>query len=63
MVTNIGYHKSMEKDFQAQILKALKASPSGFQMEDLTEQLVLSRHAISKYMEILIGAGHERYRR
>jgi hypothetical protein len=47
MVTNIGYHKNMEKDFQAQILKVLKASPSGLQMEDLTEQLVLSRHAIA----------------
>lgn len=61
MVTNIGYHKSMEKDLQAQILKILKASPSGLQMEELAEKMGLTRHTIAKYLEVLRAEGKIHY--
>ncbi len=52
MVTNIGYHKMVEP-LQTQILKVLKASSAGLQMEDVAERLGLTRHTIAKYLEIL----------
>ncbi len=57
MVTNIVYHKSMEKDFQTQVLNVLKASPSGLQMEELAKKLGLTRHTVAKYLEILRAEG------
>ncbi len=52
MVTNIGYHK-MKEPLGSQILKVLKASPAGLQMEEVAEKLGLTRHTIAKYLEIL----------
>ena len=42
MVTNIGYHKRMEKNIRAQILEILEDSPSGLQMEEIAEKLGFS---------------------
>jgi ribosomal protein S18 acetylase RimI-like enzyme len=61
MVTNIGCHKSMEKDFNSQILKVLKASSSGLQTEELAEKLDLTRHTVAKYLEILRAEGKIHY--
>jgi predicted ArsR family transcriptional regulator len=61
MVTNIGYHKSMEKNLQDQILKVLKASPSGLQMEELGDKLGLTRHTVAKYLEVLRAEGKIHY--
>jgi len=63
MVTNIGYHNRMEENIQAEILKVLKASPSGLQMEELAEKLGLSRHTIAKYLEVLRAEGKIHYRK
>ena len=51
----------MEKNLQDQILKVLKASPSGLQMEELAEKLSLTRHTVAKYLEILRAEGKIHY--
>lgn len=51
----------MEKALQDQILEALKASPSGIQMEELAEKTGLTRHTIAKYLEILRAGGKIHY--
>lgn len=51
----------MEKNLQAQILKVLKTSPSGLQMEELAEKLGLTRHTVAKYLEILRAEGKINY--
>ena len=51
----------MEKNLQDQILKVLKASPSGLQMEELAEKLGLTRHTVAKYLEILRAEGKIHY--
>jgi GNAT superfamily N-acetyltransferase len=61
MVTNIGYRKSMEKNLQGQILKVLKVSPSGLQMEELADKLGLTRHTVAKYLEVLRAEGKIHY--
>jgi ribosomal protein S18 acetylase RimI-like enzyme len=61
MVTNIGYHKSMDMDLQLRIQKILKSSPSGLQMEQLAEKLGLTRHTVAKYLEILRAEGRIHY--
>jgi len=61
MVTNIGYRKSMEKNLQDQILKVLKTSPSGLQMEELADKLGLTRHTVAKYLEVLRAEGKIHY--
>jgi len=43
----------VEEPLQAKILKVLKASPAGLQMEEIAEKLGLTRHTIAKYLEIL----------
>lgn len=53
MVNDIGYHKDMKRNIQAEILKLLKTSLSGLQMEELAEKLGLTRHTVAKYLEIL----------
>lgn len=63
VVTNIGYHNRMKKSFQFQILKLLKASPTGIQMEDLAEKLGLTRHTVAKYLEILRAEGKIHYKK
>ena len=61
MVTNIGNHKIMEKSIQAQILKLLKASPSGLQTEEIAVRLKLTRHTVAKYLEVLRAEGKVHY--
>lgn len=61
MVTNIGNHNNMEENIQAQILKFLRASPSGLQIEELAEKLDLTRHTVAKYLEILRAEGKIHY--
>jgi len=51
----------MDKDIQAKILKILKSSPSGLQMEELAEKLGLTRHTVAKYLEILRAEGKIHY--
>ncbi len=51
----------MERNLQAQILKVLKTSPSGLQMEELAEKLGLTRHTVAKYLEILRAEGKIHY--
>jgi GNAT superfamily N-acetyltransferase len=51
----------MQKRLQAQILKVLKASPSGLQSEELAEKLHLTRHTIAKYLEVLRAEGKIHY--
>jgi GNAT superfamily N-acetyltransferase len=51
----------MEEPLQAQILKVLKASSAGLQMEDVAERLGLTRHTIAKYLEILKAEGKIHY--
>lgn len=53
----------MEENLQAQILKVLKSSPSGLQMEELAERLGLTRHTVAKYLEILRAEGKIHYRK
>lgn len=47
----------MEKNIQVQILNALKASPSGLQIEGIAEKLSLTRHTVAKYLEVLRAEG------
>jgi len=61
MVTNIGYHKNMEKKLQDKILKILKTSPSGLQMEELADKLGFTRHTVAKYLEVLRAEGKIHY--
>jgi len=63
MVTNIGYHKSMDKNVPAEILTILKDSPPGLQMEEIGEKLGLTRHTVAKYLEILRAEGKIHYKK
>ena len=51
----------MDTDLQLRILKILKSSPSGLQMEGLAEKLGLTRHTVAKYLEILRAEGRIHY--
>ena len=51
----------MEKNLSFQILKVLKASPSGLQMEEMAEKLGLTRHTVAKYLEVLRAEGKIHY--
>lgn len=53
----------MDTNIQAKILKVLKSSPSGLQMEELAEKLGLTRHTVAKYLEILRAEGKIHYRK
>lgn len=53
----------MVKDIQEEILNVLKASPSGLQMEELAEKLGLTRHTVSKYLEVLRAEGKIHYKK
>jgi ribosomal protein S18 acetylase RimI-like enzyme len=57
MVTNIGNHKAMEQNIQAGILNILQSAKSGVQVEELAEQLSLTRHTVAKYLEVLRAEG------
>jgi GNAT superfamily N-acetyltransferase len=67
MVTNIGYHKRAEtmaeKSIQDDIFTHLKTSPAGLQAEEIAEALSLTRHTVSKYLEILRAEGKIHFRR
>ena len=67
MVTNIGHHKGIgtmaEKNIQGRILTNLKASPAGLQTDELAEALSLTRHTVSKYLEILRAEGKIHFRK
>jgi ribosomal protein S18 acetylase RimI-like enzyme len=51
----------MEESIQANILKIIQAAKSGIQMEELAEQLNLTRHTIAKYLEVLRAEGKIHY--
>ena len=51
----------MDTDLQLRILKILKSSPSGLQMEELAKKLGLTRHTVAKYLEILRAEGRIHY--
>ena len=61
MVTNIGNHKGMEKNIQAEILELLKSFPSGLQAEEIAARLKLTRHTVAKYLEVLHAEGKTHY--
>jgi len=45
----------MDNDIQSKILKILKSSSSGLQVEELADKLGLTRHTVAKYLEILVS--------
>jgi len=51
----------MEESIQANILKIIQSAKSGIQMEELAEQLNLTRHTIAKYLEVLRAEGKIHY--
>lgn len=51
----------MEENIQANILKIIQASASGIQMEEVAEQLSLTRHTVAKYLEVLRAEGRIHY--
>jgi len=51
----------MEESIQANILKIIQASASGIQMEEVAEQLSLTRHTVAKYLEVLRAEGRIHY--
>jgi ribosomal protein S18 acetylase RimI-like enzyme len=67
MVTNIGHHKwndaMAENNIQGRILTNLKASPDGLQTDELAALLSLTRHTVSKYLEILRAEGKIHFRK
>jgi ribosomal protein S18 acetylase RimI-like enzyme len=51
----------MEETIHAQILNILRSAKSGLQMEELAEQLDLTRHTVAKYLEVLRAGGKIHY--
>ncbi len=51
----------MTETIQEQILKMLKTSKSGLQMEEVAEHIGLSRHTVAKYLEVLRAEGKIHY--
>ncbi|MBN1566856.1 MAG: GNAT family N-acetyltransferase [Acidobacteria bacterium] len=51
----------MTETIQDQVLKTLKGSKSGLQMEEVAEKLGLTRHTIAKYLEVLRAEGKIHY--
>ena len=51
----------MEENIQSSILKIIQSSSSGLQMEELSEQLSLTRHTVAKYLEVLRAEGKIHY--
>jgi predicted transcriptional regulator len=47
----------MDNDLQEKILRILRISPSGLQMEEIASKLGLTRHTVAKYLEILRAEG------
>jgi GNAT superfamily N-acetyltransferase/biotin operon repressor len=51
----------MTETIQDQVLRTLKGSKSGLQMEEVAEKLGLTRHTIAKYLEVLRAEGKIHY--
>jgi ribosomal protein S18 acetylase RimI-like enzyme len=51
----------MEETIHAQILNLLRTAKSGLQMEELAEELDLTRHTVAKYLEVLRAGGKIHY--
>jgi GNAT superfamily N-acetyltransferase len=51
----------MKKGILVQTLKILDDSPSGLQMEEIAENLGLTRHTVAKYLEVLRAEGKIHY--
>jgi GNAT superfamily N-acetyltransferase/biotin operon repressor len=51
----------MEENIQTQILKIIQNSNTGLQVEELAEKLGLTRHTVTKYLEILRAEGKIHY--
>ena len=49
------------EDIQSKILTILQSTRSGLQMEELSEQLNLTRHTVAKYLEVLRAEGKVHY--
>jgi ribosomal protein S18 acetylase RimI-like enzyme len=52
---------AMEENIQTGILKILQSAKSGLQMEEISEQLKLTRHTVAKYLEVLRAEGKIHY--
>jgi ribosomal protein S18 acetylase RimI-like enzyme len=52
---------AMEENIQTNILKMLQSAKSGLQMEEISEQLSLTRHTVAKYLEVLRAEGKIHY--
>jgi len=46
-----------EKNIPSQIQETLKSSPLGLQTEEIATKLGLTRHTVSKYLEVLLAGG------
>lgn len=51
----------MTETIQDQILRILKTSKSGLQMEEVAEKIGLTRHTVAKYLEVLRAEGKIHY--
>jgi ribosomal protein S18 acetylase RimI-like enzyme len=47
----------MEENISVQILEILKSAPLGLQTEEIAKKLGLTRHTVSKYLEVLLAGG------
>ena len=56
MVTDIGNHE-MGTNVQVRILNLLKAGQAGRQVEEIAESLGMTRHTVSKYLDVLRAEG------
>jgi GNAT superfamily N-acetyltransferase len=64
MVTDIGNHKGpMEPSIQDGILDILQSAKAGVQVDELAEQLSLTRHTVAKYLEVLRAEGKIHYKK
>jgi ribosomal protein S18 acetylase RimI-like enzyme len=52
---------AMEENIQTSVLKVLQSAKSGLQMEEISEQLKLTRHTVAKYLEVLRAEGKIHY--
>ena len=47
----------MEENISAKILEILKSAPLGIQTEEIAKKLGLTRHTVTKYLEVLLAGG------
>lgn len=53
----------MEEKIPFQILKILKSAPLGLQTEEIANKLGLTRHTVSKYLEVLRAGGSVHFKK